>query len=685
MLSNILDRFSFLALLFTVVLLPIFVLPFTQIPVEISKGLLLVTGLLISLILWTVARFYDGKINMPKSVLLGAGVLVVLVSLLSALFGDARSVSLFGVIFDVGTFWFLFAGFVLMLLSSILISTPAKARVLLMGVIISGAVLLVFQTLHLFFPQALSLGMIAGKTGNVFGSWSAMGFFAAFITLLTLFVLEFMPVSKANKIGLWVLVLFSLFIISAVNLILIWELLGAFALVVFVYKISVFSKNEESKKGSFPALSFVLIIASLLFLMSSQLIGGFLPTKLGAQNYEVRPSFGSTMSVTKEVLKESPILGVGPNRFGEVWALHKPTAINSTIFVDTFFNSGSGLIPTLTATTGGLGIIAWLLFLLAYLLVGVKLFAGTMKGGVRGTNSIAAAFFLSSLFLFIVCFVYPAGSVLFLLALCFAGVCIGLYKKEEFEVNFSHDPRKSFFSMLFLTVLMIASVAMGYKYYERFASVAYFRSALQSTSLDNATSSIIKAYLLHQNDLYFRTYAQASLLNMNTILAKGKDITEEDKTKLQSAYQEAVGSAKLAVQYDKRNYLNYQMLGIVHSTVAALGAEGANEQAILAFQEASNLNPNNPGLKLAIARSYLASNKLKEAKDFANQALTLKPDYVNALVVLSQISKQEGSLSSAISFAEKAVSLDPQNKELVQYLQSLRNNSAPAPSTTEEE
>src|SRR3989338_2927878 len=62
MLSNLLNRFSFLALLFTVILLPIFFLPFTKIPIEISKGLLLVTGLLITIIFWTVSRFYDGKI-----------------------------------------------------------------------------------------------------------------------------------------------------------------------------------------------------------------------------------------------------------------------------------------------------------------------------------------------------------------------------------------------------------------------------------------------------------------------------------------------------------------------------------------------------------------------------------------------------------------------------------------------
>ena len=73
MLSNILDRISFYSLFLVAVLLPVFFLPFTKIPVDISKGLLLVIGLSVSIIFWTAARFSDGKIVLPKSWLLVSG------------------------------------------------------------------------------------------------------------------------------------------------------------------------------------------------------------------------------------------------------------------------------------------------------------------------------------------------------------------------------------------------------------------------------------------------------------------------------------------------------------------------------------------------------------------------------------------------------------------------------------
>src|ERR1019366_4816907 len=107
--TNIFERLSFLSLFLVVVLLPLFCLPFTNIPVETSKGLLLVIGLAACIIFLAIARFFDGRIIFPKSWLLMSGFAIALVTLLSALFSGNTQVSLFGTMFDVGSFWFIFA------------------------------------------------------------------------------------------------------------------------------------------------------------------------------------------------------------------------------------------------------------------------------------------------------------------------------------------------------------------------------------------------------------------------------------------------------------------------------------------------------------------------------------------------------------------------------------------------
>ncbi len=239
--SNIFDRLSFISLSLIIVLLPIFCLPFTNIPVETSKGLLLVLGLTISLVFWAIARFTDGKIILPKSWLLISGGAIALVVLLSALASGSSQVSLFGTMFDIGSFWFIFSAFILMFMCSVVFRNPKKAKMILFGTILSSAVVLIFQSVHLFFPKNLSLGIlsIVDKTANIFGSWNALGLFAGFSTLMFLLVIEFFPISKIAKIVLQVFTLLSILLAAAVNFPLVWILLGISSLIIFVYKVSV--------------------------------------------------------------------------------------------------------------------------------------------------------------------------------------------------------------------------------------------------------------------------------------------------------------------------------------------------------------------------------------------------------------------------------------------------------------
>jgi len=247
--TSIFDKISFWSLFLVIVLLPIFCLPFIDIPVEISKGLLLVLGLAISVIFWALARFYDGKIIFPKSWLLVSGFSVALIFLLSSLFSPNSQVSLFGTMLDVGSFYFIFAGFVLMLMSSIVFKNTKQAKTLLLGVILSSAFIVIFQAIHLFLPSVLSLGILDGKTGNVLGSWNALSLFAGFASLMFLFVIEFFPTSKIEKLLLEIFILLSILLIIVVNFQLVWILLGISSLIIFVYKASTnFQKNEELRK-----------------------------------------------------------------------------------------------------------------------------------------------------------------------------------------------------------------------------------------------------------------------------------------------------------------------------------------------------------------------------------------------------------------------------------------------------
>ncbi len=464
-------------------------------------------------------------------------------------------------------------------------------------------------------------------------------------------------------------------------------------MIIFVYKVSItFHKNEDpegKEKKHFPLISFIVVMISLLFFISGSLIGNIVPNRLQIANTEVSPLWGTTLSITKKVLVENPILGIGPNRFGEAWSMHKPPAINTKIngndFWDVSFNSSSGLLPTLTATTGGLGILAWIVFLVSFLVIGAK----SLFSSIRNTvNWETMAFFVLSLYLFISSFFYFTGSVMFLLAFTFAGLFIGLssFNKANGEVSFSFlsDHRKSFFSILFIILIIIVSAVVSFKYIERFASVSYFRKALSAQTVPLAQEAIGKALSLYSNDLYLRTYAQIYLIKLNSLANKESPLSDTDKADLQATFDQTLNSAQMAVTYNPSDYLNYKLLGSVYQTVGSLGAKDAYGKAVLAYQNASDLNPLNPGLKLSMASASFADGKVKEAKDYANQALSLKSDYIDALITLSQIAKSENNNADALSYAQTALTISPIDKKLAEFVDSIKNSnvtSVSAPTT----
>jgi len=685
MLSNILDRISFWSLFFIITLLPIFFLPFTKIPVEISKGFLLVIGLSISIVFWAMARFFDGKIIFPRSWILLSGLGVILTYLLSTIFSSTFSFSLFGTMFDVSSFYFILSAFLLLFISSIIFKDSKKSRIIFFGVVFSSILAIIFQVFHMIFPKILSFGVLNGITDSLVGSFNSFGILAGLVIIISIFIFTFFSFSKMMKYIFAFVILLSIFMMALVNFSFSWVILGVFALFIFVYRIS-FSRglnSEGKKKIVFSFIPFLIVIVSLLFFVGGNSIGGFLPNHLGISNVEVSPSFSSTMSVAKSALIKDPIFGSGPNTFSGMWDLYKPNMINSTNFWDTSFETGLGLLISFMVTTGSLGILSWILFLGLILFIGFKaLFSFSRK---NSNNIEIILFFFLSLYLFISSFFYSPSPVIILWAFAFLGIFIGLSSKEkekgEITFEFLNDPRKSFFVIILLIIIILVSITACFKYMERFASIPYFQKTLSSNSIETAESNINRAVSLYSNDLYLRTYTQVYLLKFNSLVAKGSSLTDIEKADIKTSFDQVIKSAELATQYNKTNYLNFKSLGLAYESIASSVGQDAYDKAIEAYKKASELNPLNPGLKLAVARTYFVSGNVAEAKNYANQSLALKGNYIDALIVISQIFKSEGNTKDALAYGRAALSLAPQDTQLSQYVDSLsivQNSSSSA-------
>ncbi len=677
MLSNILDKVSFWSLFFTVLLLPIFIIPFTGIPVDTNKGLIFILGLVLSVIFWAASRFSDGKIIIPKSKIILSVLALSLVLFLSSLFSQNSSVSLFGVVLDTGTFWYIFSASLLLIISSLVVNNEKKGRFILKGLIISFFVVFVFQIFRFFIPEILNLGLFTEKTDNLVGSWNSLGIFASLSLLMSVFILEFYKLSKRHKILLGILAFISLFIILNVNFILIWQILGVFSLILFVYKLSNNSAlhKENNQKIKFPLLSFSLILVSLLFIMSAKFIGGIIPGLFNLVSLEVNPSLNSTFSITKNVITSDPVFGMGPNKFTEAWALYKPIIINSSQFWNTSFVSAFGLLPTFMSTVGVLGILLWIVFLFFFLIESIKNISVFIKN--RYNNDLVLYFFMS-LFLLVNALLYPVSSTLFILSFVFIGISIGISSNKlnkNITINFLEDPRKSFFSILALVLVMILSAGLSFKYFEKFASVPFFTKTLQAGTIEDAERNITKALILNKNDLYFRTASQVYVSKINSILSDKETLEDDQKVLLQNSLNQSISYALSATEANSNNYLNYELLGFVYKNALSFGVEDTASGAIEAYTKASLLNPKNPLLQLEIARVYFLEKNFVEARNFGLKAIELKPDFIEGLIFLSQLADSLNNKKEAISYAEKALNVLPGDKQLTDYLNSLKQKT----------
>lgn len=686
--SNILDRISYWSLFLVITLLPLFFFPGINIPIEIGKSFLIVVGLAVSFISYLGARFADGKIILAKSQIFLAGLAVVVATFLSAFFSSSIKTSLFGVMLDTGTALFVLSAFMILIMSSILFKDHNKAKQVIFGSMLSFTIVFVFQILRILAPEFFSFGVLESKTDNLFGSWNSLGIMASLSLVSSIIILEFFNLQKRGKIMIGIMAAFSLFFVMTVNFPLSWQIIGIFALLIFVYKVSIYSKKDhESHKFEFPAYAFGLVMVSLLFFMSGQFIGSYLPRALNINSIEVGPSMGTTFSVAKNSLTKDPIFGIGPNKFTEIWSLYKPLEINNTQFWDTAFSVGAGLIPTMAMTTGIIGILSWLTFFILFLYFVFKILFSHNKEHIKWE---APFFVFISTMLFVFSFFYSVSNSIIYLAFAYIGIAIGIIyhhmEKGEMHISFLGDARKSFFAILALILLMVISAGSAFKYIEKFASVSYFRNSLSAKEILKAENSISKAVSLYPNDLYLRTFSQVYLIKLNSLASKS-EITEQEKADILDSFNKAQAASRSAIIYDSNNYINHRSLATVYSTVAPLGVEGAVEEAIKALDKAITLNPLNPGLELNKSQVYLVANQNKEAKASALKALSLKADYVDAFVFLSQIAKREGDREEALKYAEQALRILPNNQDLIDYVASFKSAkiAPPAEDTNKEE
>ena len=657
-------------------ILPIFFILVVYAPFDYTKTLLIVISTFVSFIFFSLSVLRSGSLTVAAPWALPAFYLVALITIVSTLLSGDIYDSFIGEVMSVHS-----AAFILLM--AVVMSIPAlfnftKINIMRLYILFATSALFlgIFHLLRIVFgADFLSFAVFTSPTSSPLGGWNDLGLFFGLTILLSLVSLEQLPLTKWGKILFSVVIGVSLLMLSVVNFFAIWIVLALVSLVLLMYTLTKdkFAKEtlalQEDIKISLYSItiSAVVFVFSLLFIIGGSVVGGFVSNATGISYIEVRPSLQATIDIGRHVYGENAFVGVGPNKFIDAWRLYKDPSINQTIFWATDFPNGNGFITTQFVTGGIFATLAWILFFILFLIAGFRmLFRATYVD--RFWYFIGTSSFVAAVYLWSMAFFYNPGSVILLLTSLFSGLVFVSYgmllgsSGRTFSIGMNR--RTGFILVAVVMLIIISSVAVLYYSGRHYASTYTFNGAVSRVGseqvFEKIEQEIAQAYAIYPNDVFARQLASYQLAKMNSLLGVQNPTPEQQKA-FESAYQNGINAAKLAIQKDSNEPANWLVLGSIYSALASVDVEGAKSLAEDAYQTAKKYDPVNPVYLLLQAQLHARTGDIKTARKFTLEAIELKPNYFDALSLLTQLDIAEGKVEDAIKTTRSIITLEPNN------------------------
>ncbi|MCR4285973.1 MAG: tetratricopeptide repeat protein [Candidatus Kaiserbacteria bacterium] len=659
-------------------LLPLFFIPTVSAPFDYTKVFVVVAGLLISLVLYSLSVLRSGVISVGVSYPLCALWAVVAISFVSSLLSGDFKDSLVGDLFSIHST--VFVALLALIPSTWLLLKSSKTAVMHMYMLlaVSTIILVLFHVLRLVFGAGfLSFDLFTSSVSSPVGSWNDLALFLGLTVILSLIALEQLSLTKVGR-GLFIAVtVASLLMLGVINFFTVWLVLGLTSLVMIVYSLGKdrftgnqpsFITQKSSVNGSSLIIVLVVFAVSVLFVVGGSTFGGLISKYTGVSYVEVRPSLEATADIARNVYHENAFLGTGPNKFTDAWRLYKDNSINLTPFWNTDFNAGNGYITTAFVTTGVFGGIAWVVFFILFILTGARRLLSVSESD-KVWYFISISSFVGALYIWGMSIVYVPGVVVLLLGALCTGVSLSAFSAlgggvPAKVIVVGANRRTGFVLTLAVIVMIISSVSVLYVTGRHYSSVYTFNESLlavqQGTGIDELEKQVSDAYNLSSSDIFARRIAEYQLSRMNTI-ASIEAPTEEDLKQFVRARDTGIQAAQLAIQTDPQEPANWAILGGIYGVLASLNIEGALERSLENLGKARELNPKNPLPYLESAIVEGRAGNFDQSRSYIGQAIGLKPDFTEAFFFLSQLEIATGNVDAAVKSTQAIITLEPQN------------------------
>ncbi len=669
------------------------VTPGFAVPGVITKTFLLAAGVLLTLMLFIVARLSRGNIVLPPLALVGALWLPALAYLGSAAFsGISFAQALWGVSLEIDTLGLVLAVTLLGTLTALVV----RRREQYQTVVRAGGVL--FGVITLIQLLILIVGQVSPETiapgYSIVGSFYDLAIVLGLGVIGALVTLRFVELTARSKKLLVGAMVGALVLLAAANLSFIWITLGLVSLGLFIEaalmrrpsiddgelgEVALIEESEVQEKASPRSMlvSLPVLVVAVFFLFGNSL-GAALAESLSINMFSVNPSWQATTDVVRKVYEQAPVFGSGPGSFGVEWLKYRDAAVNTTVYWNTDFVSGVGVIPTSLATTGLFGALAWMLMLGLFIGLGLRMLVRkTPEDGY--IRYVAVLSFVSTLYLFAAALFLLPNAIIFSLTFVSAGLFASTMRlalgAEQRGIIFAKSPRIGFVVVFTLTLVLFAAVMVAYTLVGRYLSLVELtnaNTAFRENDIARATGLVERSIAFTPSAVAYQAQANIALIELRQIAASTTLPAAAAQQAFQATLSSGINAALTATRLAPSDYKNWLALGNLYAQAVPLNVAGAYDSAKTAYDKAKELHPTSPEIAYIRAQLHIAGRNTAAAEEELQAAITLKQDYLNAIFLLSQLKVQAGKVQEALDAALAAAYFAPEDPNILFQVGVLR-------------
>lgn len=691
----VMDKIIKVCIYLLVFLIPLWFLPITINVLDFNKQALMVFLIVIALILWLAKLLSQEEFIWKKSMLNWAILAFLVVGILATIFSLRPYSSLMGFASHLSSSLINILAFIALYVLILNNFKGAKEIFkLVFTFLLSSAVVSVFGFLQILGTFILPWNFAKLTSFNTIGTMNSLGIFSV-ISLIVATVLLITTKKSGIKVFLGLLALLNLLILFCLNFWILWIVLGVGMVVILTFG-SARIHQEGTKIGWMIILPMILLVFSLFFI----LLKPVLPLNLNLP-MELSLSHKGGLGVIKELVKEKPVFGTGPETFFFNYSKYKPAGINQTAFWNIRFTNPPAEIFSVVSDTGILGLLAFLgmIGIFSYLTIKKMLVDKISK-----INNINIALFSAWLALAVSWILYPQNLTLMFLFWLFMALLAMDFSVDEKKISFKTSSKIALIISFAFVVIILGAVSLFYLEGTRFFAEVKYKQGLDSIQLqdklEEGINKVIRATTLNSyEDRIFRNLSQLLLMKATRDLNQGVESQEERLNKARIDASNAINSAIRATNlnpYDVANWLNRG--DIYKRTIGFIG--GSEKWAESSYKQALMLESLNPFIYTEMGRVYtlvadfLTSKATEDesarkqrgtllngALQLYNKAIEIKSDYSPAHFEIALTYNRQGRIKEAIAKMENNKDYSPKDTGIafqlaVLYYKSSQFNKA---------